>query len=110
MGRPGGYPGAYNSSVSNQFQGGGNKKAGIAPTVGKTWFVHAAIHHGAAGHPAPNTIPHWSVYPISRVNQLSGVGRFRSMFVPPSGVDGVNLTKMTHMVNRVRAGPRMWGV
>ena len=108
MGRPGGYAGAYNASVTNQFTAGGNAKAGIAPTVGKTWFAHAAIHHGAAGHTATNTIPNWSVYPNPATNQLGGIGRLRSMFVPPSTVEGVNLSYIRMGTNRIRAGPKLW--
>ena len=31
---PGGYPGAYTASITNRANCGGNKKAGLAPTVG----------------------------------------------------------------------------
>jgi len=33
-GRVGGYPGAYNATISNQPTCGGNKKAGLAPQIG----------------------------------------------------------------------------
>ena len=33
-GGPGGYPGAYNASITNQPTCGGNKKAGLAPIIG----------------------------------------------------------------------------
>ena len=33
-GRKGGYPGAYTASITNRATCGGDKKAGLAPTVG----------------------------------------------------------------------------
>ena len=33
-GRKGGYPGAYNPTITNQPTCGGNKKSGLAPTIG----------------------------------------------------------------------------
>jgi len=60
------------NSIARVNQGGGDKKAGIAPTGGKGQFSMRAIKVGH-GHPASTFIP--SKYPISAISQTNGVNR-----------------------------------
>ena len=104
-----GYASANNGKITNQFTAGGNKKAGLGAHIGMGPFVYAAIMHGAAGHPAVQFIPHFSVYQISNVNQIGGVGMPRWGMYNPSA-DGVNLNQYNAGVARVKAGPPSWGL
>lgn len=80
--------------IVNQCSGGGNKKAGIVNTMGMNTFCARACTHGH-GHPASTFIP--CPYPVSKSNQLGGVGRLRSMTFGRNGVDGVNATVVARM-------------
>ena len=108
------YAGRYNASITNRFTAGGPKKAGLSQHIGMGPFVYIAIkglqvgrNGGTGGGRGVNTIPHFSMYKVSNVNQIGGVGMPRwGMFGPTA--DGVNLAKYNAMVARVRAGPSAW--
>ena len=65
---------------------------------------------GRNGGRAAGTIPLPGFYPVSRVNQLGGVGHraLNGMFGPSA--DGVNTAQINAGIARVRAGPRTWGL
>ena len=70
------------ASITNQCQGGGNKKAGLAPSVGLPSSVSGLKHVLARVEGTPG------YFPISYTNQIGGIGRTQSMTQPLA--DGVN--------------------
>jgi hypothetical protein len=66
----------YNVNV-NLNTAGGNKKQGIAPTVGKDHWADSAIQIRADGTAATRAL-------IISMNQLGGVGRGYSQFYSPN--------------------------
>ena len=98
--------GRYRASITNQFTGGGSKKAGIPSTVGRNQFAYSAMT-GKAGR-AAMTIPHWSIFNVSSASQIGGVGRGKSMFALAANSGGVNLDVIELQRARIRRGPPMW--
>jgi hypothetical protein len=99
------YAGVNNKKITNRFTAGGSKKSGLSQHIGMGPFVYGAIK-GKSGRGA-NWIPHFSMYKVSNVNQIGGVGMPRwGMFGPTA--DGVNVAKYNAMVARVKAGPTAW--
>ena len=101
------WAGKNNGKITNQFTAGGNKKAGIASSVGRGQFAYVAMF-GMAGR-APGTIPSPANYLVSGVNQLSGgVGRHTGVFINTRSIGGPNQQVIAMGRARVRAGPPMW--
>ena len=89
---------AYKASITNQCQGGGDKKAGLAPTatgqmLSMPFAWRAALGgithlcNGGSGRANGGTACS-KKFVISTVNQLGGIGRHRGMF--RTDADGVN--------------------
>ena len=98
------WAGKNNGKITNQFTAGGNKKAGIAGSVGRGQFAYIAL-----GLRAPATIPSPANYLVSGVNQLSGgIGRRTGVFMNTRSIGGPNQQVIAMGRARVRAGPPMW--
>lgn len=82
---------AYKASITNQCQGGGNKKAGLVPTAtGQMLSIPFAWRKALGGIATPGNgraNGGNKVFVISTVNQLSGIGNMRSMIA--LSADGV---------------------
>lgn len=80
-------------------QGGGNKKAGILSSGGRSQFAMRAITHGHT-HAASTFIP--NPYPLSKANQLGGIGHrgiYGGMF--GANADGVNVDILKRQANEL---------
>ena len=74
---------------------GGDSKAGTPPTIGKGQFVSNVIQirgSTVSGHNY-RLNNQWGQYPISRTNQLGGIGKHATMGMFGSNADGVNLAR-----------------
>ena len=100
------WAGKNKGKITNQFTAGGDKKAGIASSVGRNQFAYVAMM-GAYGR-AVNTIPSPADYKVSGANQLSGVGRHMSSFRNAANNGGVNQQILAYQIRRVRAGGPLW--
>lgn len=102
------WAGKNKGKITNQFTAGGDKKAGIASSVGRNQFAFAAMM-GANGR-SVNTIPSPADYKVSSANPIGGIG-LRSTTFRMCGTAGcANNLGLARQIARVRAGPPLWGV
>lgn len=100
------WAGRNNGKIVNQFYGGGNKKAGIASSVGLNQFAFVAAK-GKQGR-AANTIPPLASYVVSIANQVGGIGRNTGVFMNTSGIGAPNQQIIALGAARLRAGRQFW--
>ena len=80
---------------------GGSKKSGLGSTVGhNTWAMNAIKIH--APQVAPKNLLH---FPLSRANQIGGIGAGKSMSQAPA--DGVRLPPVSQRGIRPRVNIRL---
>lgn len=108
------WAGKNNAKITARFTAGGTKKSGTGYHLGLNPFIYAAIVNGAAGHSASLVSGlNWRIvygqwYPVSRSNQIGGVGLRWGMFGPSA--DSLSNAQLNQQDAYIRSLRPRWGL